>query len=211
MGGILGIDDRSVRQAGPYYKCRDHQHEYILRAVIPLELKFGEVAVKVLHADLVVGSYHAALQQAPVTVNRAGVNVAAQPFLLVTIDLMVVVILDASGHRAVKLTVIGVDPIGIDRNVVSDLVDNALHRDRGHVIGAGAASTLHQSEHGPFIPTRTLAASVVFLRSHVRLVNFERAASLPPFQSSPSPCGCDGKGTTRSCKPCQDRAEAASR
>ena len=43
--------------------------------MVPLELEFTQIAVQVLDADLMVGAYNAALQQAPVAVNGVGVNV----------------------------------------------------------------------------------------------------------------------------------------
>src|ERR1035441_9714067 len=60
-----------VRQGRPYHERRDHEHEYVLGfAVVPFELELGEVAVQVLHTDLVEAAYDAAFQQAPTTATR---------------------------------------------------------------------------------------------------------------------------------------------
>ena len=73
-----------------YDQRRDHQGKYLLAlSVVPAELKFGKVAVQVLHADLVEGAYYPALQKAPVAANRASVNVAPNPFLRGVVDYLV--------------------------------------------------------------------------------------------------------------------------
>src|ERR1035437_4962144 len=104
------LDECRVRKAGPYHERRDHQHEYVLSlAVIPLELELAQVAVQVLHADLVEAAYDPALEQAPVAVNRAGVNVAAHPLMRGVVHGLVVVVADTSWHRSVQPTLIRVD------------------------------------------------------------------------------------------------------
>lgn len=73
--------------------------------------------MKVLHADLVEGAYHAALQKSPIAVNRAGVDIATYPFMGAVVHLLVIAVLETSRHRSVRLASIGVDRIGVYRNV----------------------------------------------------------------------------------------------
>jgi hypothetical protein len=69
------FDELFVWQRGSYHQGRNHQGEYVVGlSVVPLELELRQVAVQVLPADLVERAYHAALEQAPIAVNRAGVD-----------------------------------------------------------------------------------------------------------------------------------------
>src|ERR1039457_3405794 len=84
------FDELGVRQCGPYHERRNHEREHVLGfPIVPAELEFAQTAVKVLYRNLVEGAYDPALEQAPIPVNRAGVNVAAHPLLRGVVDYFV--------------------------------------------------------------------------------------------------------------------------
>jgi hypothetical protein len=64
--------------------------------------------MKTRNADLVEGSYHAPLPKSPISVEGARADVAAYAVLRGMVDLLVLTILEASRHNAVRLGGIGV-------------------------------------------------------------------------------------------------------
>ena len=122
--------------------------------------------MQVLHADLVERTYHAALQKAPVAVNGAGVDIAANPFLCGVVHYFV--LLDVGWHPFVEAGIVGVERARINRDVVLQLVNDVVAVHCGEVEGLGAAIALDHAEHRLFLPWTALAALVVFLGSHVR-------------------------------------------
>ena len=60
--------------------------DMVIVAVVISPLQLVEVSVKMLHADLVEGSYDATLEQGPDTLNTVGVNVSDSPLLNGVVD-----------------------------------------------------------------------------------------------------------------------------
>lgn len=54
-------------------------------------------------ADLVLGAYDAALQQAPIAVNSPAVDVDAYPLLRAVIYALMVVVFDGSGNGSIEI------------------------------------------------------------------------------------------------------------
>ena len=92
--------------------------------IVPAELKLAEVAIEVLYRDLMEAAYDAALQQAPVAINRPGMDFAANPFLRAVVDRFVVV--NIGRHPTIQSAVICIDGIRSDRHVVFDFLDYAF-------------------------------------------------------------------------------------
>lgn len=74
--------------------------------MIPAELELAQVAVQMLHADLTETAYDAALENAPIPINRAGVDIAAHPFVWGVVDYFV--FLDVLRRALVKAAFIGI-------------------------------------------------------------------------------------------------------
>jgi hypothetical protein len=90
------------------------------------------------------------------------------------INALVIVILKSARRRSVELSIVGVDAVGIDRNVTFDFVHDLLHGGFRHVIGACLAVALNNPEDRLFVPALALAP----------LVKFAADVGLPCFKRS---------------------------
>ena len=162
-------DQLGIRQCCAYHQGRNYHSEHTLRfAIVPAELELIEVAMEMFYRHLMEAPYDAALEQAPVAINCAGVNVAANPLFRGVIDYLM--FLHVGRHPFVKLALIGVYRIRGDRDVVFDFVDNIEAIYCGDVICLRLAATGHDPEYRLLIVLRTLATLVVFLCSDVGFV-----------------------------------------
>ena len=95
--------------------------DMVVVAVIVAPLQLVEVSVKMLHADLVEGSYDATLEQGPDTLNTVGVNVSDSPLLNGVVDRLMsgVVVLNPQ----VRSKLVGVDGFSL---VTDSPVDEAV-------------------------------------------------------------------------------------
>ena len=167
--------------------------------VVEPPLQFFEIAVQVLHADLVEGSHDRPLEQTPDTFNAVGVDISKDPLFIGVADRLMpcIVIRDSQ----IGFEFIGIDGFRLVSDVLGDEGVESFLAGVGDAFEADLTASLNGAGNPGF--TRLAARSdTLSLAADQGFIDFNdsKTESVRSTRCAPLPTGCGGRDTKRSCE-----------